>query len=1010
MMSSKPKESNSAQVGTAALLNFIKKLNGAATLRAVAELTRDTTAELFAWDALNFDIYVPELDVLSKVLMIDLVDGERREVAAPGSDVTPSPNFREVVSKGAKLVLRDDVTDAKLPLAPFGDKGRRSASLMFVPVRVGKRVLGLLSLQSYTPHAYTADDLDALQSLADISCGALMRLDVEKKYRSSFNNAVAGHFRMKPDGRMLTVNKAFEAQLGYTNFLAEVSELKELFSRTEDYCEFEKIIRKTGIVKDFETELLHGTVGVLWFSINGHTERSEYGAPLYFEAMIRNVSRRKSVEAELRRTEDLYRRAIRAAGAVSYGVDYKTRNYTFMDEGIQQLIGYTAQEMVPHMWKDIVKKRVMLADVAGMECEDAARRVCQGEVQRWGCDMLVTTRHGKIRWISDVSVQNIGADGKPTGSVGVLLDITERKEAELNALAFAKMHHGLSLATTAEAAAEIIADVAQDLFGWDACWVKLYNTETRMLHSTVSIDTIDGRQIRDRNSPFHPLSELHRRVLSEGGELILRATPTQVIAGAVPFGNKSRPSASIIVVPILYREGPVGIMSIQSYTPNAYDTRQVKAFQILADQCAGALQRIWADEAFRKSELQFRLVWDASVDGMRLTDGAGTVLMVNEAYCRLVAKSKSELEAHPLSAVYDEQSAKAALLRHRECFEARTTECRLEEHVILWNGTELWFETSNSLLELPNQPRLLLTILRNITERKKGALQVEALNRQLITASRKAGMAEVASGVLHNVGNVLNSVNVAAHLVSERLQNSRQQNVKKIAQLLEENASNLGHFFSTDERAMQLPSYVRKLSDYLAEEQAMTLKELETVRKNVDHIKDIVAMQQSYAKVSGLIQAQPIVELVDDALQMNTAALARHDVNLEKDFQANPVVHTDKHKVLQILVNFIRNAKYACDEGGKPDKKVKVTVKMKDPQWVQIIVSDNGIGVPAENLTRIFSHGFTTRDGGHGFGLHSSALSAKELEGSIYVHSDGPGTGAAFTLELPLNNPIEPQP
>jgi signal transduction histidine kinase len=185
------------------------------------------------------------------------------------------------------------------------------------------------------------------------------------------------------------------------------------------------------------------------------------------------------------------------------------------------------------------------------------------------------------------------------------------------------------------------------------------------------------------------------------------------------------------------------------------------------------------------------------------------------------------------------------------------------------------------------------------------------------------------------------------------------------------------------------------------------LTELDHLRKNVDHIKDIVAMQQSYAKTSGVIEVMSIPDLLEDALRMNAGSLARHDIELARDYQARPVVALDKHKVLQILVNLIRNAKYACDETGRTDKCITLRITA-DGRSVSIAVGDNGVGIPAENLTRIFNHGFTTRATGHGFGLHSGALAAKGMGGSLTVHSAGPGQGATFVLTLPLKPPVPP--
>jgi signal transduction histidine kinase len=164
-------------------------------------------------------------------------------------------------------------------------------------------------------------------------------------------------------------------------------------------------------------------------------------------------------------------------------------------------------------------------------------------------------------------------------------------------------------------------------------------------------------------------------------------------------------------------------------------------------------------------------------------------------------------------------------------------------------------------------------------------------------------------------------------------------------------------------------------------------------------------MQQSYATMVSIIEPLDPVTLMEDSLRMNLGALARHSVNVARDFKPTPQILAEKAKVLQILVNLIRNAKYAADDGGRDDKLVTLRIEPGDEGRVRLIVLDNGVGIPAENLTRIFGHGFTTRVGGHGFGLHSSANAAREMKGSLTVHSDGLGTGAAFTLELPAAPP-----
>ncbi len=270
--------------------------------------------------------------------------------------------------------------------------------------------------------------------------------------------------------------------------------------------------------------------------------------------------------------------------------------------------------------------------------------------------------------------------------------------------------------------------------------------------------------------------------------------------------------------------------------------------------------------------------------------------------------------------------------------------------------------------------------------------------------SRRAGMAEVATGVLHNVGNVLNSVNVSTLLISDRLHKSRVSHLSKVSTLLNENAGNLAEFFTSDPKGVKLPAFITSLAERLTVEQSELLREADGLGKNIAHIKDIVAVQQSYAKVSGIVESLSPAALVEDALEMNDAAFDRHRVEVHREFEETPLVRVDKHKVLQVLVNLFSNAKYAVSESMRTDKKIVVRISANGDRRVKIAVSDNGIGIASENLARIFAHGFTTKVNGHGFGLHSAALAATETGGSLFAESDGLDHGATFTLELPMDD------
>jgi PAS domain S-box-containing protein len=294
------------------------------------------------------------------------------------------------------------------------------------------------------------------------------------------------------------------------------------------------------------------------------------------------------------------------------------------------------------------------------------------------------------------------------------------------------------------------------------------------------------------------------------------------------------------------------------------------------------------------------------------------------------------------------------------------------------------------------------TVMRDMTERREAEEALKHSQQKLLETSRLAGMAEVATGVLHNVGNVLNSVNVSAGLVVEKLRRSKAPKLAKAAALLTEHNGHLGEYLTNDPSGQKLPGYLAKLGEFFVTENAELLEEVDQLGRNIEHIKEVVAMQQSYAKVSGVFEDLPPHRLVEDAIAMNIGAFERHGVSLERKFSSAPLIRVDRHKFLQILINLIRNAKYALDEVQRMDKRITISIFAVNERAVHIVVEDNGIGISPENLTRVFNHGFTTREEGHGFGLHSGANAARSMGGSLSVASAGPGQGAAFTLELPI--------
>jgi signal transduction histidine kinase len=333
----------------------------------------------------------------------------------------------------------------------------------------------------------------------------------------------------------------------------------------------------------------------------------------------------------------------------------------------------------------------------------------------------------------------------------------------------------------------------------------------------------------------------------------------------------------------------------------------------------------------------------------------------------------------------------------------------------VWVGKEIVavLEFFSESVAEPNDRLLAImaqagTQLGRVIERKQAEERVAALNSQLLETARRAGMADVATSVLHNVGNVLNSVNVSANLVREQVAKSEIAGLSRATALMRAHAHDLGHFLTESPQGKQLPRYFEMLAECWQGEQKSLLTELESLAKYVNHIKDIIAMQQSLTGISGVAEMVSLPEILDDALKMGSSGFEKYGITVVRDYGVVDPLLLDKMKLMTILVNLLRNAKEAVAVTDQMEKRVVLRSERNGDGVLRIEVIDNGVGIAPDHLTRVFSWGFTTKTGGHGFGLHSSALAAKEMGGTLRACSEGVGKGARFVLEVPVKNHTEP--
>jgi PAS domain S-box-containing protein len=313
-----------------------------------------------------------------------------------------------------------------------------------------------------------------------------------------------------------------------------------------------------------------------------------------------NIRERRRSEAAVRRTEALYRNAIIAGNAVPYLRNLPSGSYSFIGPGIQALTGYSSEELTPEVWNRLARQVTFHGDLARLPADEVQGKIRRGEITTWAADVLIQTRSGEERWVADVAVGERTEDSPDLHSIGILFDITQRKKAELRLATFTELGQRLSSASTLESAARIIVDSARRVLGWDACSIDLCEPETRHVTPILNLDTLDDEPIDvpPAYSGSNANSIVHR-VIREGALLIQRPGPQPADDGLRPFGDTGRRSASLLFVPVREHRRAIGVLSIQSYKPGAYNEGALNTLQSLADLCGGAFERIRAQEQLR---------------------------------------------------------------------------------------------------------------------------------------------------------------------------------------------------------------------------------------------------------------------------------------------------------------------------------------------------------------------------------------------------------------------------
>jgi PAS domain S-box-containing protein len=989
-----------------------QRLNATRTVKAAGQLIVEVADQLLGWDACLLDLYSPAQDILSQVLNADLVNGQRTEVTLDCEHRPPTPLARRVMQQGGQLILREPAAPMPEDATPFGDRARPSVSLLFVPIRDGRSVIGLLSIQSYTPHAYNEQSLATLQALADYCGGALNRIRTEEslRYRQKMENLISSlsttFINLSPaetDAAVTNALKIIGTFLG-TDFcgIASLAPKAGQPQHTHLWCAeglpafslhpqsapswealpwwMEKLRALETIVLPKLTALPPEAAAEQAF-LNALKVRSLLAVPLArggallgflalgavhrefpwsaeVIALLKMLGEIVANALEHKRTSErvaLQSAALEAA-ANSIVLTDPQGTILWQNPAFARLTGYAPAETLGKKINLLKSGQQQPAFYQQLWATITAGQVWRGEITNRRQDGSLYTEDMTITPVRD-------ANGQIAHFIAIKQDVTERKRAEQRIAAFSNLGQRLSVAQTAKQAAQIIVEAADQLLGWDACLCELYSPADCTLRHVLGIDLVEGQRTEWIPTTFDgPPTALAKRAMEQGGQLVLRDEPKQMRVDGVPFGDQTRPSASLLFVPIRHGAQVIGVLSIQSYTPKAYNQHSLETLQALADHCGGALERIRAQEARNQSQERLNAFFTGATAGLALVDKDLRYLQINETLAemngvplsqhlgRTVREVLPQL-AGTLEPIVQQVFATGKPALNLEFIGQTANKPGVQRH---------WVASYFPITGQDNRPEAVGTMVLEVTERKH-------LEAQLRQAQKMEAIGQLAGGVAHDFNNLLAVIRGNAELLAMDADQFQAEHREFLEQIV-----------AASERAANLTRQLLAFS-----------------RKQV-------------------MQPQPLnLNEVLGNLSKMLKRIIGEDIDLQCQYAAQaPRVFADVGMLEQAVMNLVINARDAMPQGGHLQLGTETLLFAETPhpahpqaragEFVCLTVRDTGSGIAPEHLARVFEPFFTTKQPGKGTGLGLATVYGivQQHQGWVEVTSHL-GAGSTFKLFLP---------
>jgi len=739
-----------------AFVELGEKLSSVGSTHEACRLIVEAADRFIGWDSASVALWDPQTSSFQTVLAFDEIEGKRTPITLdrqyPANSIS-----RRVLAGESLLFLRGTKREPPDDLRPFGDESQVSKSLRYVPIRLGERTIGLITIQSYRPRAYSDRDLRLLEWLADRFAAALERAQLVEALRTSEE-----HYRVLSERNLdgvyihdgehfLYANHSLAHMLGYDNVadLTDHVHVIDVIHPADRPAWLERMKQRLGGQSDSSSirlRILRKDGETIYCDSMGTVV--ELQGRKVIMGTLREVTAQVRTEEELRRLHDIYRQAILSANAVPYRLDFRTKRYDFPAGEIERLTGYSSEELTWENFgthviaKEVFYPRVELPDSENGDGEQLRKRleetrrnkILRGEVGRYQAEYLFRCKDGRLIWLADSAVTERDQTGEIIASIGILQDITERKRLEQRAQVFAELGNKLTTVTSAAEAAELIAGAAAQLFEWHSCNIRMLDSLTGKMSALVCYDTIGGvlQRINPESSFPSAPTPLETQAMEGKAILIVDRETDERAALLTSFGDPNARSQSVMIVGIRSGDQALGTLSFQSYRKHAFTPRDLEDLQALAGYCAAGLERVQSYERLQISESQLRTIWEQAAVAMRLTDSQGLVWMVNPAYCELTGKTEEELIGKPFTVVYDSEHWEEMEAKYRERFATQTVEPVLQRKVRLWNGRELWVEIANRFVKT-QQGVMLISFIADRTKELTLQHELERKNQELET-------------------------------------------------------------------------------------------------------------------------------------------------------------------------------------------------------------------------------------------------------------------------------------